>query len=493
MLLKMCQGLFIFLFLFAFSYTAKAEQVSLNQFLTTYLENSSALKQGWQDLEKSKGGVQKSKAIDDLRLKLSGGYNYKKDLSMGFSKYDSAGILAIEGGLDKVFSASGTRVSLSHTFNRISTKDGVVFIPPAPSFNSPDYTGYNPGLTLAVVQPLMKNFLGFQDKFPFELAKIAEKIQKIQFSQSLEQEIIEGISAYLDWVFLVQQRKILKDIINTNLGVLRDTEAQVKAGMAENSDLEVAKEAVITFENNLLEIDNAYFALMLKMKKLVPFLTENSLPNENILLEGRSLEEKDLEKTKSLQILNLMKGQLKLLLGVKEDSLLPDLNLILSYKMLGSKDSVGSAYGDLKTSELFFGFEFSLPLFNSQAKGEVKESKADYLKFVEQYDSSKKDLFNAEKTLKNSFTTYQNLIEAQKKYIQSIERKIKDEEKQYRQGMLSLRELSRTSTELANARLTLTRYITAYHAYYYQYLGLVNGVFDKHLKEVPQQFKELAY
>ena len=221
MLLKMCQGLFIFLFLFAFSYTAKAEQVSLNQFLTTYLENSSALKQGWQDLEKSKGGVQKSKAIDDLRLKLSGGYNYKKDLSMGFSKYDSAGILAIEGGLDKVFSASGTRVSLSHTFNRISTKDGVVFIPPATSFNSPDYTGYNPGLTLAVVQPLMKNFLGFQDKFPFELAKIAEKIQKIQFSQSLEQEIIEGISAYLDWVFLVQQRKILKDIINTNLGFKR--------------------------------------------------------------------------------------------------------------------------------------------------------------------------------------------------------------------------------------------------------------------------------
>ena len=41
------------------------------------------------------------------------------------------------------------------------------------------------------------------------------------------------------------------------------------------------------------------------------------MPNENILLEGRSLEEKDLEN-KKFAILNLMKGQLKLLLGLKK-------------------------------------------------------------------------------------------------------------------------------------------------------------------------------
>jgi hypothetical protein len=53
-----------------------------------------------------------------------------------------------------------------------------------------------------------------------------------------------------------------------------------------------------------------------------------------------------------------MQKQMELLLGMKENSLMPDLNLILSYKMLGSKESFGSAYGDLKTSELFLDLSF---------------------------------------------------------------------------------------------------------------------------------------
>jgi outer membrane protein TolC len=119
----------------------------------------------------------------------------------------------------------------------------------------------------------------------------------------------------------------------------------------------------------------------------------------------------------------------------------------------------------------------------------MKESRADYLKFMEQYENSKKDILNSEKTLKNSVQTYQNLIQAQRRYIESIERKMKDEDKQYRQGMLSLRELSRTTTDLANARLTLTRYLTAYHLYYYQRLGLLDGITEQYAAAIPEWLK----
>jgi outer membrane protein TolC len=71
--------------------------------------------------------------------------------------------------------------------------------------------------------------------------------------------MIEGIAAYLDWIYLIQQRKILKSIIDSNLVVLKDTEARVKAGVAENSDLEVAKETVIMFENSLREVEKRLF------------------------------------------------------------------------------------------------------------------------------------------------------------------------------------------------------------------------------------------
>lgn len=464
---------------------AGAEEISLNRFLKIYLENSSTLKQEWQTLEKIRAGVDKAGAIDDLRLKLTGGYTRKNDAQMGLSTYQTSDILLAEGKIDKVFSVSGTRVSLSHSVNRVSSKDGSLFIPPATLLTPPNYTGYNPGLTLAVMQPLLKNFLGLQDRFPALYAKTAEKIQEIQFTEALEKEMIEGIAAYLDWIYLIQQRKILKSIIDSNLVVLKDTEARVKAGVAENSDLEVAKETVIMFENSLREVENAYFGLMLKIQKTVP-VKEDDLPEETLLSQVRTLEEKSMENIRSLQTLSLMEKQMKLLLGIKEDSLMPDLNLILSYKMLGNKESLGSAYGDLKTSELFFGFEFSMPLFNSQARGEVKESRADYLKFMEQYENSKKEILNSEKTLKNSFHTYQNLIQSQRKYIESIERKMKDEDKQYRQGMLSLRELSRTTTDLANARLTLTRYITSYHLYYYQRLGLLDGITEQYAAAIPE-------
>jgi hypothetical protein len=133
---------------------AGAEEISLNRFLKIYLENSSTLKQEWQTLEKIRAGVDKAGAIDDLRLKLTGGYTRKNDAQMGFSTYEASDILLAEGKIDKVFSVSGTRVSLSHSVSRISSKDGSLFIPPATLLTSPNYTGYNPGLTLAVMQPL---------------------------------------------------------------------------------------------------------------------------------------------------------------------------------------------------------------------------------------------------------------------------------------------------------------------------------------------------
>lgn len=483
------QILFTFILFFSFTSIIGAKTINMDEFLKAYLEKSKALKDEFWNTKKAAGTVKKSTGIDDIRTKLNGGYTYAKgSATPSVYGYDSTAIYGISLSADKVVSETGTRLSVSHGLNLNDMKEGYFFTPPTTKTLIGDMSKYGTSVAFSVIQPILKNFLGLQDRFPYISALIAEKMQKIQFEEKLESEMVNGVAMYLNWIYLIQQKRILNENIADNLVVLKDTEARVKAGIAEMSDLEVARENVILIQNTLLEIENAYQIALLNMRKYIAINNED-LPDEKALDKTMDLKAKAIEGIRPIQVLELMKKQYDLILETKKNAILPDLNLIASYKLSGADESLSSSYRGLKTSEFFLGFEFILPFFNSAASGDLDETRAEYQKVLEAKIETEKDIRIAEKTLKNSFITYQKLLEEQKKYILSIEKKSKDETKQYKQGILSLREIARTSIDLANARLKLTEYTIKYHNAFYQYLGLMDEIIALYSNCIPENDK----
>lgn len=466
-----------------------AKTINMDDFIKSYLEKSKSLKDEFWNTKKLGGTVKKTSGIDDIKTKLNGGYTYAKGSSIpSVYSYDSSTLYGITLSADKVVSQTGTRLSVSHGINYTDAKDGYFFTPPTTKYLIGDKTQYGASFAFSITQPILKNFLGLQDRLPYFSALIGEQMQRIQYEEKLETEMVNGVAMYLNWIYLIQQKRILKENIADNLVILRDTEARVRAGIAEISDLEVARENVILIQNTLLEIDNAYQISLLNMRKYMD-ISDEDLPDEKTIDKKMDLKSKPIEGIRSLQVLELMKKQYDLILDGKKNAKLPDLNLIASYQLIGSDANISSSYSGLKTSQFFLGFEFILPIFNLTASGEFEETNAEYQKVIETKIETEKDIRIADKTLKNSFLTYQKLIDEQKKYIASMEKKSRDENKQYKQGILSLREIARTSIDLANARLKLTEYTIKYHNNFYQYLGLMDEIMVLYGNCIPENFK----
>ncbi len=406
-----------------------------------------------------------------MLIKTETGYAYQK--STDTSVVDSLKSYSASIGVEKAFSISGTRLSVTHSLSYLTNKYGA----------SATFFGYTPGaeqnlyyptLTFSVTQPiLLKNSFGFLDRLPIKIAKISEQIEKLNREETFERVITQSIATYLDWIYLTKQRIILRRIIRNNNSLLAQTSKKVKAGIAQISDLEVARINVIIFQNSLEEINNAYNNIFLQMKKYLP-LSEDDTPDTSVLDQKIALEPNVSSTVRPLLILELLKKQLSLNLMGKNNSKLPDLNLISSLTYSGKKEGFGDSYSNIENSELYVGFSLSLPLSNHQAKADYTEIKAEFDKISKRREDTLKDVHIQIKSARNNIFTYERLKVKQNRYINSLARKLNDERKQYKRGILGLREISRTSNDLANARLQLTQYEVQHHKAYYHYLELVD-------------------
>ena len=465
------------------SLSIRAEVVKLEDFVKAYLEKSIKVEEEKLNVEKSKASTTRSEAIDDFYFKLGGGYTYSKP-GPNFVYQTDASILGLNASLEKVLSATGTRFSASHEMGYVASElnaNGTM------AGIAPDT--YNPNLSIAVTQPLLKNFLGLQDRLPFKLSKINETIQKITYNEALEQAMVDATGLYMEWVYLSKQKEILGEIIRNNENLFSQTQEKVNAGIAQVSDLEVARINVIVYQNTLLEIDNGYQNTLRKMQKYLT-ISSDKTPQLSLLEEEKSVSPVTMVKSRILETMRLLESQLKINLSAKENALLPSFDAIAAYTVSSSETGLSSAYSGMKTSEFYLGFQFNMPLGNYDARGAAKEVKAEYEKIVLKRLDTEKDLSTNEENLRNTVASYARLVKEQQRYITALNRKLQDENRQYRQGILSLREVTRTSNDLANAKLQLTKYMVDLQNFYYRYQELTDQMLGLYKALIPQSPQE---
>jgi len=456
-----------------------SKEVSINEFVKSYIDKTYKIKQDKELLNQAIADVIRTYAIDDIYLYGNGGYTYSKGVSSdSLIPKEKSNIYSFMFGASKTFSDTGTRVKVDTSVSKIDSVAGLSmyssFIPGLAMMAGQEKTIYMNSLKFSITQPLLKNFFGIIDKSPNQLSTIAKEIREVLNQESFEKELTNAISLYLRWLFLYNQIKMLEDIVKENKDVFRQTEDMVKAGVSNKADLETARVVVIMYEKTLLEVKKSYEAFLEEVKKYCD-LNGDDIPlfefNFNI-----NVQKQDITSIRAIKMVEKYISQVNISLEVAKNKRLPSLDFVTYYTLYGSGDSIGNSYSSLKTSEFFIGLQLSFPLFNFDSRGEIKKLESEYERLMLEKEKTIKDLNAVSDSLLDNIKNLKTIIEKQKEYILSLETKLRYQREQYRQGILSLAEVTRTSSDLANAKLALIGYNVDFYTNYYNYLELTDSI-----------------
>ena len=349
-------------------YTAQAARFS-NQFATAFNAASSP-----EDLE--------------IRLAAIGAPNGAKPLEYYEDSTNSGMSLTQKMPTGGELRLSLSNASAENTFNSLRNQKGIPYSPFAP--RQVDAIAF-----ARLTQPLLKNAGPSNTLIRLRLARTGKKIADAKFRSEIHLRTAEAIRAYLQLGAALRMVEIERQGVQAAESLLSDTKKQFAAGKIDATEtgrvqsiLFARKDRLSIAEQKALENQVALRRLIIKNSAQFddPALLE---PSEIFTVETGAPESateslssllavakknrpefeavKELE-TKESQRFDYAKNQLK-----------PDLNLIAGYGFRGTATSLSTAWdqlANLNRHEWVAGIEFTLPLGNHEAKGNVARARA---------------------------------------------------------------------------------------------------------------------
>jgi len=447
-----------------------AKPVHLENFVEEYMKNSLNIEIDLNNLLMTEKKIQQAEGVYDMSLSLLSKYTYQKkqDISSLVS-LDNSKITTIGMELSKTFEAAGTGVVLSHDLSYLKS-------PYSETSTSLSQAKYQGNLSLALIQPFLKNAFGILNRYPKKKLEIQKKIDSVYHEEIKEQEKLSAVSDYLDWLYYSKQIETLNDIIDNYQKVYLTTADKYKKGLASLKNLETARSNVLLYEKQRIEIKKLFELKKIDISRWV-VLEKEDVPDLTLLDKMPEVyESKETGENRSLKIALMMIEQLKLNILSYENTELPDLNLIASYTLKSGQSEMSGIYGGLSTKEWYLGVQFSFLFGNNEAEGKLKAE--ELLKNQKQTEYQRLlKIFSAEqKKALAELKLIQETLSKQKEYIASLTRKYAEQRKGFFQGTEELETLFQTANDLSSARLEFIYLSAAYLKKYYLYQELIDSL-----------------
>ncbi len=329
-------------------------------------------------------------SLDDLEIRLAaiGEPNGAKPLEYYEDTINSGMALTqkIPTGGELRFTLS--TASAENTFNALRNAKGIPYSPFAPrQIDALAFARFS--------QPLLKNAGPTNTLIRLRLARTGKKIADARFRSEVNLRTADAIRAYLQLGAALRMVEIERQGVQAAESLLSDTQKQFAAGKIDSTEtgrvqsiLFARKDRLSIAEQKALENQVSLRRLIVKnsaqfddpalMEPIEIFIPEpaaskdaaQSLPGLLAIAKKNRPEfeaVKELE-TKEAQRFDYAKNQLK-----------PELNLIAGYGYRGTATSVSTSWdrlSNLNRHEWVAGLEFSLPLGNHEAKGNVARARA---------------------------------------------------------------------------------------------------------------------
>jgi outer membrane protein TolC len=439
---------FYALILILVSNNSFAQKLDLDTFVRHILANNPGVQKILAENNIAEGTLEASLGVDDGVIGSSLKFAHTEPNQIIGSELDRSNDALLTLSYDRTFSEYGTRVSLGYNNQHTS--------------RSPSLSGslgssyYQPSFTLGLVQPLLKNAGGIQDKLNIKVNSLNLKLAKLNSKENLESYITQLAGLYLDWYLASRELAISKEVYEQVLAQENLTRTKVERQVIEEHELLRVQETKEDYYSRLQQAMGRYEGLTHQIKYQMNLSVEH---NENIepknpkttsLLQPKLRKEGYLTSISRLKIIldNLAQQQV-LLLDAKGNSKKSDLNLNLAYTHHGEDTS----YQDTDKNDVSLMVEYKKPLGNRTATGNyaVQLAKKDQIE-----SDTKQRLINAEASLANLQSQIKSIfiaIKATERKINIATKKLKHEQRLFEIGNLDLFELLKDEATQLESRL----------------------------------------
>lgn len=349
-------------------YTAQAARFS-NQFATAFNASSSL-----NDLE--------------IRLTAIGEPNGAKPLEYYEDSINSGVSLTQKTPTGGELRLTLSTASSENTFNTITNSKGIPYSPFAPrQIDALAFARFS--------QPLLKNAGPSNTLIRLRLARTGKKIADARFRSEVHVRTSDAIRAYLQLGAALRMVEIERQGVQSAESLLSDTQKQFAAGKIDSTEtgrvqsiLFARKDRLSIAEQKVLENQVALRRLIVKNSAQFddPALLE---PTELFIPEPASSHDASQSLPTLLAIAKKNRPEFEAVKHLEtreaqrfeyaKNQLKPDLNLIAGYGYRGTSTSVTTSWdrlSNLNHHEWVAGLEFSLPLGNHEAKGNVARARA---------------------------------------------------------------------------------------------------------------------
>jgi outer membrane protein TolC len=436
----------------------KGASLTLDGFISQTIRNNPTVRAYVQAHSEAAGAEYAARGIDDVGLSalFSASREEMPDTSGSSSTMDKN--LSYGVGLTKLISQTGTQLEAKYQDAWQRSQ-----YPPAVAAFGPMNPVYTPSVTLSLTQPLLKNIMGRQDQLNLRVRRIQLKTSVVQFQENVEAFISDMSDIFFRWSNAYYNSRFLRDIYYRTLEQAKLVRKQVKAKVAEESDLYRILEQQ---ENYRGQMEGA-FAQFEGLTKEIALMMQPENPPSNIIPDtGTSFLKKATSRKDGIDYLQSSSRIRKILdyslatqgevYRAKKNARLPGLNLVVEYGRLGAASEFGNAHGSsFDKNSISGGLNFQLPITNRAARGEFREQSA-RMKRVE--FENERTMLNATSRLEALYDQHRRIsrqVDAYEKQVHYGDLKLKAEMNQYQDGRLTLFELLQDVSTYTSQKISL--------------------------------------
>ena len=450
--------------LFAEEPGGERKTISYENYISEIEKSLPELKSNELDILSAENRVKSASSAGDISLN-GGGSAYSKKQYSGIA--DSGDIEGYNyyAGLSKTITSTGTDVSATYNYSKNDYGNFTTV---------PDYSSYEPSVTVKITQPLLYNFLGKVDRYSENNAKMQLEVAKYQLGENNKSILNSYRKLYFQWVMYKEIIKNLDEAIDNSNVLKGQIKRKVDAGLADNDDYQSSVASVLTYEHQRTEYRTSLKNVENRLSAYIDISA--IMPDENVFNEyfvkvnTAEFPEVNFKSTTSAQIMDLTTKNYAYSKGVYENKLLPELNL---YAGVTKKDMSGSQTYGVNDTDYSVGFEFKYSLENNSAQSSLKDIEIKLKSLEYEYRAAENSYRKSLLSCIDSVKGINDQLSGKEKTLKARESQVLTEKKKYSQGRLGLSYVINTENSITSERNNIVNLRYQLIGYYIDYLDLV--------------------
>ncbi len=362
--------LILFVFFFA-ALSANAATINSHVVLKRSFEQNPQAKSIKLDRKISIEDLREAKSQYDTSI--IGEFSYEKDLSersVTFLGTDTS-TTNYNFGISQLI-PTGTELLLGF-YNTKSTSDS--------AFAAAN-TLYDSRYYFSVSQPILNNFLGFQNRHTVKLAKQGIKTVASSTNLQLQTLAYQNLQYYWSWYLYTKLNSISHTALEAASRLYRTNKQKMEIGLIEKPDIYAFAANVDIKRAELLEVQANRASVESQLRVAINIPHEKlSLGKESTRLSSLPSVSSMIEQAKKtnpeyLTAKNNLKTQ-DIVVAMKKNSRLPQLDLVASLTLNGIDPSYSTAHSDIYDNHPIWtgGVSLTYPLQNRQARANFNKEK----------------------------------------------------------------------------------------------------------------------